>query len=215
MSSRQLQTYLSLRFVDEMSREDAAAEAGFSAEEARLTDEAVARGDIVVPSKDAASPLGTAFERARAHLGTTEQPPPPRPSTPIQQGETTMPRSRQPTQDNEEVKQPDFERAVRIYRQDIKPAVEKSGEHAQLASTGYKAIKKECRVNTRAARFVFGLERESEEKRNDVLRSLRGMLAAMNIGITDDLVSQAENEDGDAPIVPTAEARRPQLATVQ
>ena len=115
---------------------------------------------------------------------------------------------------NGEVAQPDYEKAVRIYRQDIKPAVEAAGERAQEASTGYKAIKKECRVNTRAARFVFSLERESEEKRNDVLRSLRGMLGAMNIGITDDLVSQAENEDSRAPIIPGAAPESVTVATL-
>jgi hypothetical protein len=76
----------------------------------------------------------------------------------------------------EEIKAPDFERAVKIFRQDIKPANEKSGEHAQSASTGYKAIKKDCHVNTRAAKFVFQLAGESEEKRNDILRSLRGLM---------------------------------------
>lgn len=114
-----------------------------------------------------------------------------------------------------EVVTPDFKRAVKIYRQDIKPANEKSGEHAQSASTGYKAIKNECHVNTRAAKFVFKLAGESEEKRNDVLRSLRGLLGAMKIGITDDLVSDAEGEDTGAAIVPTAEAERPELVTVQ
>lgn len=112
-----------------------------------------------------------------------------------------------------EVPQPDFARAVRIFRSDIKPANEKSGEHAQTASTGYKAIKNECHVNTRAAKFVFQLSGESEEKRNDVLRSLRGLLDIMGIRITDDLVSVAEGEKA-SPIVPTGEAKKPELVTV-
>lgn len=109
---------------------------------------------------------------------------------------------------------PDFEAAVRIYRQDIKPAVEAAGESAQEASQGYKDIKA-LNINTRAARFVFTLERESEEKRNDILRSLRGMLGAMNIGITDDLVSKAEGDDTSAPLVPTAAPQKLELVTVQ
>lgn len=112
-----------------------------------------------------------------------------------------------------EVTAPDFEKAVRIYRADIKPAVEKAGEHSQEASTGYKAIK-ELGVNTRAAKFVFKLAGESEEKRNDILRSLRGLMGAMQIGITDDLVSGAEGEDVSSPIVPNAAPERPKLATV-
>lgn len=166
-----------------LSRDDAAFEAGISLEEARLTDIAEQRGEIGLAPK-------------------------------VQQGGTTMARAaKQKTEEVEEIQKPDFDRAVRIYRQDIKPANEKSGEHAQTASTGYKAIKKECHVNTRAAKFVFQLAGESEEKRNDVLRSVRGLLAAMNIGITDDLVSQAEGE-GEAPIVPTQERKPVELVTV-
>lgn len=115
------------------------------------------------------------------------------------------------TDEVELIKAPDFEKAVRIFRHDIKPANEKSGEFAQRASTGYKAIKDECHVNGRAAKFVFQLAGESEEKRNDVLRSVRGLLETMGIGITDDLVSNAEGEEK-KPIVPTA--KPPQLGLI-
>lgn len=140
----------------------------------------------------------------------------PDPVPPPKENET-MPRGRRAAAapQVEQIAAPDFEKAVRIFRQDIKPANEKSGEHAQTASTGYKAIKKECRVNTRAAKFVFQLSGESEEKRNDILRSLRGLMSAMNIGITDDLVSDAEGEDNAAPIVPTAAPQKLELVTVQ
>lgn len=117
------------------------------------------------------------------------------------------------TEEVENIDKPDFEKAVRIFRHNIKPANEKSGEHAQAASTGYKAIKKDCHVNTRAAKFVFQLSGESEEKRNDVLRSVRGLLEAMNIGITDDLVSDAEGEPN-TPIVPTKKPAQLGLVTV-
>jgi len=115
----------------------------------------------------------------------------------------------------DEVQQPDFAKAVRIFRQDIKPAVEAAGERSQEASTGYKAIKKDCRVNTRAAKFAFKLASESEEKRNDVLRSLRGLFVELEIGITDDLVSGAEGENTAAPIIPTAAAEKVELTTLQ
>lgn len=117
------------------------------------------------------------------------------------------------TDEVEQIKAPDFEKAVRIFRHDIKPANEKSGEFAQRASTGYKAIKDECHVNGRAAKFVFQLAGESEEKRNDVLRSVRGLLEAMNIGITDDLVSDAEGE-ADTPVVPVVKPAQLGLVTV-
>jgi hypothetical protein len=182
--SVQQDQYLAARYADGLSREDAAFDAGISLAEAALIDRDVDAGNLTVP--------------------------PPKEKT------TMPPRGRRAAAapQVEEIKQPDFEKAVRIFRQDIKPANEKSGEHAQTASTGYKAIKKDCHVNTRAAKFVFQLAGESEEKRDDVLRSVRGLLKAMNIGITNDLVSQAENEDAEAPIIPSAPAANLELATI-
>lgn len=161
--------------------------------EAHLIEKDIARGEIQLPSTTQAA--GPAAQQEEAPMG--------RAKNNGQQDEV------------EQVAKPDYEKAVRIYRQDIKPANEKSGEHAQAASTGYKAIKKDCRVNTRAAKFVFKLAGESEEKRNDVLRSVRGLLDAMNIGITDDLVSDAEGENTAAPIVPNAKGEEVELATLQ
>lgn len=232
MSSLTEQRYLLSRFVEKSSLADAAWEAGISEAEARLIDAAVTRGELALPAPatDDQPPAPVLpLRAARAHLLRGEPSPSPAPSrllaaiTPPPEGgrsinkeEAIMPCGKLANgQSAEEVKAPDFERAVKIYRHDIKPANEKSGEHAQAASTAYKAIKKECRVNTRAAKFVFQLAGESEEKRNDVLRSIRGLLSAMHIGITDDLVSQAEGEDNGAAIVPQAEAERPELATVQ
>lgn len=247
--SAQQQRYLLYRHVDDMPLEDAAAQAGLTDGEARLIDQAVARGELSKPEARHDLPLSGWLAAARRHLGTDEAKaheaavlplraahaptrecatapagpsrllaaitPPPEAAIPTNEGETAMPRKPANGQSAEEIKAPDFERAVKIYRHDIKPANEKSGEHAQAASTAYKAIKKECRVNTRAAKFVFQLAGESEEKRNDVLRSIRGLLGAMHIGITDDLVSRAEGEDNGAAIIPQADAKRPELATVQ
>lgn len=169
----------------------AAAESGIGIGEARLIENDIVRGDITLPE------------------------PGPAPEPVTTEGEPEMPRGKKAAEpQDEEIKKPDFELAVRIFRQDIKPAVEAAGEHAQEASTGYKAIKNDAHVNTRAAKFVFKLANESEEKRNDVLRSLRGLLEAMNIGITDDLVSRAEDEDA-APIVPVAAGEKLDLHTVQ
>jgi hypothetical protein len=116
------------------------------------------------------------------------------------------------TEEVELIKAPDFEKAVRIFRHDIKPANEASGEEAQRASTAYKMIRDDCHVNARAAKFVFQLSGESEEKRNDVLRSVRGLLEAMSIGITDDLVSDAEGEPK-TPIVPIVKPAQLGLVT--
>lgn len=190
--SRQLDRYLAERALG-ATMMTAAAKADIGIGEARLTENEIARGDIALPT----------LESARATLQQQEK------------DDMAREDGAPAAQENEEVQKPDFEKAVRIFRQDIKPAVEAAGERSQEASTGYKAIKKDCRVNTRAAKFVFKLAGESEEKRNDVLRSVRGLLGAMNIGITDDLVSEAEGEDTGAAIVPTAKGETLEPATLQ
>lgn len=184
MSSRQQSEYLRLR-AGGASVILASVKSNLPIGEAHLLEKDLARGEVSLPTPSPAA-------------GPAAPP----------EGAPVM------GQVNGEVAKPDFEKAVRIYRKDIKPANEKSGEHAQTASTAYKAIKDDCHVNTRAAKFVFKLANESEEKRNDVLRSVRGLLEAMNIGITDDLVSDAEGEDTAASIVPTAKPEEAALATL-
>lgn len=114
-----------------------------------------------------------------------------------------------------EIPTPDFERAAKILKRDVRTAEEKVGEHAQTMSTAFKAIGKECNVNTAAAKQVFKLSKMSDEKRDDFLRSFSGMLTAFNIGITQDLVDQAEGQPASAPIIPIVDRAPPQLATVQ
>lgn len=197
--SRQQDMYLQRR-ANGATMHTAAATTGIGIAEARLIENDIARGNLTLPPPETAEERGDT--RPAEGTAPTHQP-----------KENVMARGDKDQQNSTEVKQPDFAKAVRIFRQDIKPAVEKAGEHSQEASTGYKAIK-ELGVNTRAAKFVFKLAAESEEKRNDVLRSVRGLLNQMEIGITDDLVSDAEAEDTAKPIVPTAAAERPTLATV-
>lgn len=189
--SVQLDRYLAERALGS-TMHTAASRSGIGIDEARLTENALARREITLPEPE------TAMATIRKH-----------------EEKKIMADKESDAGGVTEVQQPDFAKAVRIFRQDIKPAVEAAGERSQEASTGYKAIKKDCRVNTRAAKFVFKLAGESEEKRNDVLRSVRGLLEAMNIGITDDLVSDAEGEDNKAPIVPTATGETHELTTLQ
>lgn len=111
------------------------------------------------------------------------------------------------------IEQPDFEKAARILQRDVKPAEEKVGEHAQMISTAIKAIGKECHVNTKAARLVFWLSKQSDEKADDFLRSFTGMCGVMDVGLTTDLVDAAEGKEAPA-LVPTKAATRPELATV-
>lgn len=111
------------------------------------------------------------------------------------------------------LEQPDFEKAARILQRDVKPAEEKVGEHAQMISTAIKAIGKECHVNTKAARLVFWLSKQSDEKADDFLRSFTGMCGVMDVGLTTDLVDAAEGKVA-PPLVPTKEAKPLELATL-
>lgn len=104
-----------------------------------------------------------------------------------------------------EIKQKDFAQAVRIYRQDIKQAVSKVGEHSQELSTAYKAIKKQCGISSKAAKLAFQLDDMEDFKRDDFLRSLGGMLNELGIAQPFDMVDMA-NE--------SATRERPRLVTV-
>jgi len=123
------------------------------------------------------------------------------------------PKKHKPEPIVEQVIAPDFDKAVRIYREDIKPAQAKVGEYAQEQSTAYKAVKKDCHVDPGAARLAFRLDNMEETKRDDFLRSFRGLLVALNIFMPVDLVDVAEGKTtGDSP-VPTGE-RKPSLKLV-
>lgn len=114
-----------------------------------------------------------------------------------------------------EVIKPDFARAVRLYRNDIKPAMSKQSEHGQEQSTAYKEIKNQCHVQPGAAKQAFALDRMEESKRDDWLRSFRGVLKELKIFMPKDMVDDAEgNDDAGGEVVPVGERQRPKLATV-
>ena len=115
----------------------------------------------------------------------------------------------------QEVVKPDFERAVKLYRQDIKPARSKQGEYGQQQTVAYKEIRDACHVQPAAAKQAFHLNEMEESKRDDWLRSFNGLLKQLGIFMPLDLVDAAEGAGkvGEA-VVPVGERRRPQLATV-
>lgn len=89
----------------------------------------------------------------------------------------------------------DFDLAIRLWRQDIKPAISKVGEHNQEASSAYKQIKKNCHIQPMAAKLAFKLADMEEAKRDDFLRCLSGLLRKLNIAIEPvDLVDIAEGK---------------------
>lgn len=166
-----------------MSLEDAAEWAGISITEAKL----IQADDVAnPPPAEAFLPIGAP---------TTEK-------------ETDMAGKAKPKNDDVEIiAKPDFERAVRIYKQDIRPAQAKVGEYAQEQSTAYKEIKKGCNVHPGAAKLAFKLDTMEDTKRDDFLRSLWGLMSELNIGISADLVDQMG--DGEAPDMPVAAAKKP------
>jgi hypothetical protein len=115
----------------------------------------------------------------------------------------------------EEVHAPDFALAVRIFRQDIKPAQSKVGEYAQEQSEAYKAIKKRAYIQPQAARLAFRLDDMEESKRDDFLRSFNGLLKEMNIFMPVDLADMAEGKGtAGETVVPIGNGSRPKLATI-
>ncbi|EQA97300.1 hypothetical protein [Sphingobium sp. HDIP04] len=184
--SQQLRTFRRL-IRDKIPMEQAAAEAGLSIGEAKLT---IAEDARQPPSPECFEPL---------------------PST--QKG-TDMARGKKAADKpiNGEIPKPDFALAVKLYKEDIRPAQAKVGEFAQEQSTAYKAIKKQAHVHPGAAKLAFKLFDMEDTKRDDYLRSLYGLMQELDIGLTRDLVDAMG--DGEADEMPTRERKRPELATV-
>lgn len=113
---------------------------------------------------------------------------------------------------NGEIPKPDFDLAIKLYKEDIRPAQAKVGEFAQEQSTAYKAIKKQAHVHPGAAKLAFKLSEMEDTKRDDFLRSLYGLMEGLDIGLSRDLVDAMGQDDADR--MPTRERKRPALATV-
>ncbi|WP_417615347.1 hypothetical protein [Parasphingorhabdus sp.] len=115
---------------------------------------------------------------------------------------------------NGEVGQPDFERAMKIYKGDIKPAQGKVGEFSQELSTAYKSIKKDCNIQPGAMKLYVKLDGMEESKRDDFLRSLNGLMKAGGIFMPRDMLDAAAGAEAGESVIPTAEKPKPKLHTV-
>jgi len=104
-----------------------------------------------------------------------------------------------------EIHAPDFARMAKIFAHDIKPAEEAGSKSKGDLSAAWKAVQDECHCNKRAAKLLFRLSGESEETRDDFLRTLYGGMKALGIGISRDLVDQMSDQD--APTMPVSEAK--------
>jgi hypothetical protein len=105
--------------------------------------------------------------------------------------------ARKESEEVSDVIKPDFEKAMNIIRRDIRPNEEEGATVRGNASGYWKAIDKDCHVNKAAAKLVMKLMGQTEEARDDFLRSMYGMMLAANIGISADLVDAAEGKAPD------------------
>jgi hypothetical protein len=169
--SAQLDAYLAARFADGLSLEDAAFDSGLSIAEARLTDAAVERGEIQAPQ------------------------PPQQPKEITVGG-----KAKTPADEVEEIKKPDFSRAIQVMKSTIRPAEEESAGARGDLSAAWKIVEDECHINKKAAKDFHRLSNMSDELRDDYLRSLYGLMQEAGIGISQDLVDQMG--DGEAPSMP-------------
>lgn len=101
---------------------------------------------------------------------------------------------------------PDFEKMKRIFTRDIRPAEEKNAKQRGDLSAAWKAVEDDCHCNKRAAKLLHRLAMETEETRDDFLRTLYGGMQALGIAISEDLVDKAEGKP--APGMPTAKAEK-------
>jgi hypothetical protein len=117
-------------------------------------------------------------------------------------------------QNGGEIIKPDFERAIKVITDDLNPLLEKSAKVRGDQAAGWKVIEDDCHCNKKAAKDFHKLLRMDPELRDDYFRTLRGLLDVSGLGISRDLVDEAEGKEA-APVIPTVDRTRPELATVQ
>lgn len=174
MPSVELSRFLQLR-ADGLSTENAAFESGIGLKEAELWEQAIASGEIELP----------------------------KPSTKEEPIMARDDKAENKEQIVEEILKPDFKRAIKVLTHDVKPAEEHNAESRGDLSAAWKIIEDECHCNKAAAKAFNKILNMSEEKRDDYLRTLYGLMAEAKIGISADLVDRMG--DGEAPSMPVVE----------
>lgn len=235
--SLQLDPYLRLR-AGGATMTTAAVEAGIPIAEARLTENAILRGELALPDTHDPAATDAAFEAGGDHASIRDgQSDPeqsgrdlhemepsggggqlarprrpgsvggslPRPGERNPDGRSELMARKAANDEVEIVQKPDFERAARILRGDVKPAEEANAKSRGDLSAAWKTIESDCHVNKKAAKDSCRLLNMSPELRDDYLRSLYGMMAVLGIGISRDLVDQMG--DGEAPTMPVSDEK--------
>lgn len=108
--------------------------------------------------------------------------------------------ARKESEEVSEVKKPDFAKALRIIRNDVRPAEEMSAAERGKLSGAWKAVEKDANCCRAAAKIFAKLLEMSDETRDDYLRTLYGLMTEAGIGISRDLVDQAEGVEHKFPV---------------
>lgn len=93
-----------------------------------------------------------------------------------------------------DVKGPDYVEAIKLIRGPIARNKSDSSALGQDNSTLYKRIDKNFGVHPGAAKMFAGIDAMQDDKRNDCLRSLFGLIQNAGFGKFDDLVDRAEGK---------------------
>jgi len=147
----------------------------------------------------AAASVGMSIGEARLHVADdAKSPPPPEAFILIgdQPKEAPMAGRKKDEQISGEVPQPDLKKMKSIFLRDLKPAGEQSAKIRGDQSAAWKAIENDCHCNKRAAKALFKLQGESEELRDDFLRTFLLGLIELNLVPSDDLVDLMDGEEG-------------------
>lgn len=97
---------------------------------------------------------------------------------------------RKEEQDSTEVLQPDLARMKSIFLSDLRPAGEKAAKIRGDQSAAWKTIENDCHCNKRAAKALLKLMGESEELRDDFLRTFLPGLKELNLVPAADLAGE-------------------------
>lgn len=132
--------------------------------------------------------------------------------------EDDMTRGKKSTPISGELPKPDFDLAAEIHRDEIAPANKEQKQAMKEASDGWKRVKKEAHLHVGAARAAFNVCNLEDAERDVWLRTFRGVLKRKGVGLTPDLVDQAEeaemDDDGIIDPIPTVAKEKPSLMQV-
>lgn len=103
--------------------------------------------------------------------------------------------ARKEPDDTGEIKTKDFDKALNLYVNDIKPARSKASEFMQEISTAFKAVKSLCHIQPSAMKAAIKVVELEDAKREDWLRGFNGYLRKAGIDPDPkDMVDQMEGK---------------------